>query len=80
MGLQLKYRTRRGGSGCRSMPLDVEKVEAIMSRLKQEARLELDGEVIGSVEYRPELFDDKRNKWWWWFDPAAIEEAKAKKS
>lgn len=64
---QVFHRTRDGGSMCRAFP-DIEQVEACLHNLKREAVVRRDGEVVGGVEYRPSLFDDRRRKWWWWLE------------
>lgn len=49
----------------------VEKCQAFLSKLRCEARVEDDQKnVIGGVEYRPGLADDRRIKWFWWLEVA----------
>ena len=65
--IELAYKTRRGGWMHRRDMTPAEIAERL-PRLKTEAFVRKDGEIIGAVEDWSDQCDDRRLKWIWWFD------------
>lgn len=71
--------TNKRGAGCTHWFGEFEDTLSFILKLRFEARVTLNGEQVGGVEYCPDRpFDDKRIKWfpWIWTPEATAQEAR----
>jgi hypothetical protein len=70
MNIEVTWTNQRG-AGCVRSFTDIQSVTRFISKLRREATIRINGEIIGQVTKHFDYCSDRRVKWLWWIDPEA---------